>query len=431
MKRRVRAGFIGIMALAIMGLAGCDHYVCSSGANFGASACTPSGSGLGTNGNGSATAAFVFVADAAGTGTTGTIDGYTLNTTASTFGTTPSYTAPATPLNDSGVGMVVAQKKYLYTGFSKTNQIFGWSIGADGTLTSLSGFPIAASFMDQVGTGSSSQSIATNPAGTLLFFSAFGSSHDDIYVYQIGTDGGLTAVIGSPFSAPFVGNLATDGLGKYLYVAEVVGDHTGAQIAAYMIGSTGVLTDVPGSPFAFPMWQVQGEPSGNFLIGTTGQSAASPLLGGVDDDHLYVFSITQSGTDAGAIAEVSGSPFKTVTSPLSIAVQPETGGTLVYSFGVADSDLAFNAVEGYSISSAGALTAVSGSPFANAAVGDLGAFDQSGSFLFNYGVIDNTGTNTLTPQMGAFDVASGGTLTQPTSTLTLTNEGYFAVTDPQ
>jgi len=420
------------MALAIMGLAGCDHYVCSSGANFGASTCTSSGTGLGTNGNGSTTAAFVFVADAAGTGTTGTIDGYTLNTTASTFGTTPSYTAPATPLNDSGVGMVVAQKKYLYTGFSTTNQIFGWSIGADGTLTALSGFPIAASFMHLVGTGSSSQSIATNPAGTLLFFSAFGSPNDGIYVYQIDTSGALTAVSGSPFSAPFVGNLATDGLGKYLYVAEVLGDHTGAQIAAYAINSTtNALTAVPGSPFAFPMWQVQGEPSGNFLIGTTGQSAASPLLGGVDDDHLYVFSITQSGTDAGAIAEVSGSPFKTVTSPLSIAVQPETGGTLVYSFGVADSDLAFNAVEGYSISSAGALTAVSGSPFANAAVGDLGVFDQSGSFLFNYGVIDNTGTSTLTFQMGAFDVASGGTLTQPTSTLTLTNGGYFAVTDPQ
>jgi hypothetical protein len=33
--------------------------------------------------------------------------------------------------------------------------------------------------------------------------------------------------------------------------------------------------------------------------------------------------------------------------------------------------------------------------------------------------------------MGDFDVGSGGTLTQPTSILTLPAGGFFAVTDPQ
>lgn len=415
-----------IVAFAMMGLAGCDHYNCSTGPVLGGS-CTAGTPGLGTTTTGSATAAFVFVADATGAAANGTIDGYTLNTSASTFGPTSTYTAPATPLNDGGVGMVVAQAKYLYTGFGTTSKIYGWSIGSAGTLTALSASPYSATFMPFVPVGFGTQSIITNPAGSLLFFSAedtgTGTVGPFVYVYQIGSDGSLTAASGSPFSVPFTGNLATDGLGKYLYItAASPTTHTGSEIAAYSIASTGALTEV--ATFAFPMWQVQGEPTGKFMIGTTGNSVA---INAVDNDALYVFSI---GT-TGALTEVSGSPFVTQSSPLSIAVQSDANGSLIYTFGLTDDRSAFNSVEGYSINSSGALSAVTGSPFANAAVGDQGALDQSGDFLFVYGVIDNLSTNTIVPQMGAFSVASGGALTEPTTTLTLTSPGFFAVTDPQ
>ena len=426
MTMQVRAGFIMIVALAMMGLAGCDHYNCSTGPILGGS-CTAGTPGLGTTTTGSATAAFVFVADATGATSNGTIDGYTLNTSASTFGPTPTYTAPATPLNDGGVGMVVAQAKYLYTGFGTTSTLYGWSIGSAGTLTALSGSPYAAPFMPFVPVGFGTQSIITNPAGSLLFFSASatgtGTNGPQVFVYQIGSDGTLTAAGGSPFSVPFTGNLATDGLGKYLYItAASPTTHTGSEIAAYSIASTGALTEV--GTFAFPMWQVQGEPTGKFMIGTTGNSVA---INAVDNDALYVFSI---GT-AGALTEVSGSPFVTQSSPLSIAVQSDANGSLIYTFGLTDDRSAFNSVEGYSINSSGALSAITGSPFSNAAVGDQGALDQSGDFLFVYGVVDNLSTNTIVPQMGAFAVASGGALTEPTTTLTLTSPGFFAVTDPQ
>ena len=432
MTMRVRAGFIMIVALAMMGLTGCDHYNCSTGPILGGS-CTAGTPGLGTTTTGSATAAFVFVADATGAAANGTIDGYTLNTSASTFGPTSTYTAPATPLNDGGVGMVVAQAKYLYTGFGTTSKIYGWSIGSAGTLTALSASPYSATFMPFVPVGFGTQSIITNPAGSLLFFSAedtgTGTVGPYVYVYQIGSDGSLTAASGSPFSVPFTGNLATDGLGKYLYITSSFCRQPipVLEIAAYSIGTTGALTMVSGSPFAgndFNMWQVQGEPTGKFMIGTTGESVA---INTVDNDKLYVFSI---GT-TGALSEVSGSPFVTQSSPLSIAVQSDANGSLIYTFGLTDDRSAFNSVEGYSINSSGALSAVTGSPFANAAVGDQGALDQSGDFLFVYGVIDNLSTNTIVPQMGAFSVASGGALTEPTTTLTLTSPGFFAVTDPQ
>jgi hypothetical protein len=430
MTMRVRTVLTLIVGLAMMGLASCGHYTC--GATFGSSSCTAGAPGLGGGGNGSATAAFVFVADAAGNGTTGTIDGYTLNTTASTFGATPSYLAPAIPLNDGGVGMAVAQKKYLYTGFGLTNQIFGWSIGTDGSLTAVGGSPYAAPFMSSVSAGFGAQNIVTNPAGTLLFFSATFS--DEIFVYQIGSSGVLTAVTGSPFSvAPLLpGNMTTDGLGKYLYFTDSTGNHTGSEIGAYNIGTgsnLGVLTAVPGSPFSgtnFDMWQVQGDSSGKFLVGTKGLSV--PVNGGPDDDNLYVFSIAQSGLSPGAITQV-GSVSTGSNVPLDIAVQSNTNGNLVYSFGIADSALAFNAAEGYALNSSGTLTAVVGSPFSNAEVGDLGQFDQSGAFLFIYGGIFNINTNTTTFQMGAFDVASNGDLTQPTSTLTLPAGGFWVATD--
>jgi hypothetical protein len=422
-----------VAGLAVMGLASCGHYIC--GAGFGSSTCTSSGGGPGGGGTtGSATAAFVFVADATGTGTTGTIDGYTLNTTASTLAATPSYTAPATPLNDAGVGLVVAQEKYLYTGYASTESIYAWSIAVDGDLTAI-GNPTAAPFMSLVPVGFGTQGIITNPAGTLLFFSTLGGQ---VYIYQIGTGGVLTEVTGSPFTVAFGGNLATDGLGDYLYITDTSG-HTGSGIAAYVIGttcatagSTCTLTPVSGSPFmgaSYAMWQVQGEPTGKYLIGTTGQSIAET---GGDNDFLYVFSIG-TGANAGALTQL-GSVATGLNSPLEIAVQSNAGGNLVYSFGVESSDLGFNPVDGFSLSSTGTLTQLSTSPFSNAAVGDQGQFDQSGAFLFVYGTILNQSTGTYTSQIGAFDVGTGssaGTLTEPTSTLTLTNGGYFVVTDPQ
>jgi 6-phosphogluconolactonase (cycloisomerase 2 family) len=429
MTKQARAGLMSIVALTALGLASCDHYNCPSGLNFGSSTCSNSsitGPGGGSTG-GSATAAFVFAVDQ-GTGSGGTIDGFTLDTTANTFQATPSFTAPTIPNNNGGVGMVVAQKQFLYAGFGTVGQIFGWTIDSTGNLTAITGSPFSAPFLgDFLGTVGEAAMI-TNPAGTMLFVSDQLQSRID--VYQIGTGGVLTPATGSPFTLP-AGfepmNLATDGLGKYLYASNGNSStHTGTEVAAFVVGSSGTLTPVPGSPFAFPMWLVKGEPTGNFLIGTTGKVA---FFSGTDDDHLYVFSITQSGASAGAITPVSGSPFPTVFSPFSIAVQSNTGGNLLYSFSINDTATGFNSAEGYSISSAGALTADVGSPFSGLTNGDWGQFDQSGAFLFDYGSFTDINTNTVVTQLAPFDVGAGGALTQPITTLTLATPGFWAVTD--
>ncbi len=432
MTKRVRADLLLIVAMATLGLAGCDHYTCSNGLTFGASTCSNSSiSNPGGNGTGgSATAAFVFAVDQ-GTGTGGTIDGFTLDTSANTFQATPSYTAPAIPDNNGGVGMVVAQKQFLYAGFGTVGQIFGWKISSTGNLTAITGSPFSAPFLGDFLGSVGEAAMITDPAGTMLFVSD--QLQSQVYAYQIGTGGVLTAATGSPFTLPLgfqPMNLATDGLGKYLYASNGISStHTASEVAAFVINTTtgsAALTAVPGSPFPFPMWLVKGEPTGKFLIGTTGKTAS---FSGTDDDHLYVFAIAQTGSTAGAITAVSGSPFKTAFSPFSIAVQSNTSGNLLYSFSINDTATGFNAAEGYTISSAGALTADTGSPFSGLTNGSWGQFDQSGAFLFDYGSFLDINTNTVVTQLSPFDVGTGGALTQPITTLTLATPGFWAVTD--
>ncbi len=429
MTKRVRADLLLIVAMATLGLAGCDHYTCTNGLNFGASTCSNSSiSGPGGSGSGgSATAAFVFAVDE-GTGTGGTIDGFTLDTTANTFQATPSYIAPAIPDNNGGVGMVVAQKQFLYAGFGTVGEIFGWKISSTGSLTAITGSPFTAPFLGFFGAGVGEANMITNPAGTMLF--ASDTLQSQIFVFQIGSGGVLTAATPPSITLPLgfqPMNLGTDGTGKYLYAVNgTFSTHTGSEVAAFVIGSSGTLTPVPGSPFAFPMWLVKGEPTGKFLIGTSGKAA---FYSGTDDLHLYVFSIAQSGASAGAITPVSGSPFPTAFSPFSIAVQSNTGGDLLYSFSLNDTATGFNAAEGYTISSAGALTADTGSPFSGLTNGSWGQFDQSGAFLFDYGSFLDISTNTVVTQLSPFDVGTGGALTQPITTLTLATPGFWAVTD--
>ncbi|MGA8270706.1 MAG: hypothetical protein WB919_04045 [Candidatus Sulfotelmatobacter sp.] len=412
MTMRIRASLVLILAAAMMGLASCDHYNCNTAPNLSGGACSTSGStsisGGGTT-TSSAAAAYVFAGDGAGT-----IDSFTFSTSASTFAATPNYTGPIAPASISPTGMVVAQGLYLYAVYYQVGEIFGWSIGSDGTLTPITGSPFIASYLLNSAGPGGTRTMITNPTGTLLFVEDLGGTA--VYAYQIGADGVLTAANnGSSLIVPGLPeNLAMDGLGKYLYVTLIPAGGGLPEIGAYAIGGSGSLTAVPGTPFSYPMYQVEGDPSGKYLIGTADDSAIS---------SLYVFSIQSTGSNAGAVTPVTGSPFSTVFAPYSIAVQGNTGGSLVYSFSLSSG--APNPVEGYQLNtSTGALTAVSGSPFTSVASGYLGQFDQSGNLLSVYSVSGGTA------ELGVLAVGSGGVLTQSVSPADLTELGPWVLTDP-
>jgi hypothetical protein len=430
-----------LVVLATMFLAGCGgSYNCQ--VTFGSSTCTPSGSGFGGGGGGGggggSSTAFAFAVDQGGT-----IDGYTLNSSAGTFAPITNFVAPSTAIaTNPGAGMVIAQQTgqqpFVYALFGQpNNELFGWSMTTSGVLTPLTNLPAPLLLDLDASIPFNQYSMTTNPQGTLLFIAdSFGY---EIFVFQISNTGALSVVTGSPFPTPVginPGNLTTDGLGKYLYATETSLNHTGAKVLGYSIGdgtngtTLGALTQLSSSPFAFPMWQVQGDASGLFLVGTTGNSKA-PGFSNVDDPHLYVFSIQQTAsvTPAGTLTEV-GTGFATTNSPLNIAVQPaSSGGEFVYSFGINDTDTAYNPIEGYQLGATGTLTAISGFPTNGIATGHWGQFDQSGTNLFVYSSISN-GTSIVT-QLGALTIGSNGIPTQPTSPATLITPGYWVVTDPQ
>lgn len=425
MVMKVRALLVAALLLITILLVGCGHYTCQTG--LGDTTCGSSGSPTLSQSGGTNTAsAFVYAVDQGQTGaTSGMIDGYQVISSSSSFGPISTYTAPAIPPADGGMGMAVAQKQFLYVGFGSSQELFGWTITSTGNLTAISGSPYPATFLAGTPSGVGQDTMTTDPAGTNLFIADTFASK--IYVYQIGSAGVLTSGTGSPLSLPSGFepiNMATDGLGKYLYVINGnPSNHTGASVAAYAIGTGGALTAVPGSPFAFPMWQVKGEPTGQFLIGTSGKTVA---YAGVDDNNLYVFSI---GSGTGALTQVTKQ--STTFAPFNIAVQSNSGGSQVYSFGINDTQTAFNPIEGYTISGSGSLSADSGSPFSGIGNGSWGQLDESGALLFVYGSFLDPSTNAVTTQIAPLDVGSGGVLTQPITTLTIVTPGFWTVTDGQ
>jgi len=404
----------------VMALAGCSTKGCSTavpGNTTGTTGGTSNGSSTTSGtctlpGTGSTSSVYAYAVDQAGT-----VDSYVYNTGAGTFAST-GVTGPSISANGGGVGMVVAQGKYLYVVLQIVQQIYGYSIDASGNLSLLNGFPVSLSAIGGIPANSYTQNtVITNPAGTLLFISS--ATDEQIAVYQIGSNGTLTVVNGSPFAIPGFQpqNLAMDGLGRFLYASQNTSNHAGTAAVAFSVGTgtnAGVLTVV--GTYTAPIFEMRGDPSGNFLIGISGQSAASGLT---DDDNLYVYSINQT---TGALT-VPGTKHTTNYAPYNIAMQPTaTNGEFVYSFSLNAAGSA-NPVEAFQMNpTTGALSAVQGSPFTTLQATPWGQFDQSGSYLFYYFGVSPA-------SLGVFNVATTGGLAQPVTPVPLATTGYWAVSD--
>jgi 6-phosphogluconolactonase (cycloisomerase 2 family) len=418
-----------LAVLATMSLANCGAgYSC--GVTFGGSSCTPSGTGLGsggggTGGTGGGGGSVTPAAFAYNIVQTGTVNGIVYDNTHATLTNISGFSAPLVPTSDPSSELVTAQKNFLYGIFPVSNSLYAWSIDATtGDLTALVGSPYTVGSLDGMivnATGVNLTSVVVNPSGTMLFVGE--GVTGQILSYLIGTDGVLTpGATASTLGTVAPWNLAIDGLGKFLYVSEGI-EGNGGHVAAYAINQgTGALTLVE-PPFPFNIWELQGEPTGTFMIGISGNSQA---ITGITDNSIHVFAIQPSGATAGALSEVVGSPFATTYSPANIAVQPSiANGSFVYSFSL--SATAYNPIEGFALNATtGVLTPITGSPFSGITASPWGQFDQSGDFLFVYGNLAASA-----PELSVLNVATGtGALTQPASTLPLATGGYFAVTDP-
>jgi len=305
--------------------------------------------------------------------------------------------------NDAG-GMVADPKaKFLYVSDFTGAAIDGFAINAaTGGLTPISGSPFS------VGAGNGPSGMAIDSTGKFLFLAH--ANLNGIFVFtRDANTGALILVPGSPFAAGATpSHLVVDQSARLLYASNS-NDPMGS-ISAYTINpTTGALTEIAGSPFAtqtgFPgPGRLAIEPGGKFLYVGLG--------GSVNANHFVAaFSIDPS---TGGLSPVPGSPFSAGNGSFSVVV--DQSGRYLYTANAFDNTISVFTID----TGSGALTSISGSPFATGAVG---------GFPFALGM-DPTGMFLYTANQGS-DNISGLRINGTTGALTLISGSPFAgVTNP-
>ena len=288
---------------------------------------------------------------------------------------------------------------YVYIANSTTNTVAGYAIGT-GTLTAVSGSPVAV--------GYSPAALVVTPSDNFLYVAGPGA----IYAYPINSNGSLTVPTqGTTVAAVNVASLDVSPDGQWLFGLDL----TNSVLDQFQINkSTGALAAVAATPYTVANGavvapkMVRVAPTGNYVfaaLGTGGdivftlntstgavatsqqlslgsaQTSDNALATDSTTSHLY---IARSGLNgglavytvgaAGALTAVTGSPFATGASPY--AVQIDNSGKYVYVANRTD-----GTITGYSIGANAALAALSGSPYASGlGVTSLGA-EKSNTYI--------------------------------------------------
>src|SRR5437870_4186065 len=134
------------------------------------------------------------------------------------------------------------RREFVYAANQDSNTLSAFRRLGDGTLVPLQTIP----------TGSAPNGAAVNPRGAFVYIPNILSN--DVSGYAISPNGTLTEVPGSPFPAGSgPGWISVDPTGRFVYVANCAALCSGSgpgSVSGYAINqSTGALVPVPGSPF--------------------------------------------------------------------------------------------------------------------------------------------------------------------------------------
>jgi 6-phosphogluconolactonase (cycloisomerase 2 family) len=243
-------------------------------------------------------------------------------------------------------------------------------------------------------------SAASDSGGYRLYVGDFDSG--DVFPYFINRSNGyLTPVPGAPFAVNrSVTAVAVHPNGKLIFATR---DEyaSGDGVAVFELQSNGSLVQAPGSPYTTELapQALVVDPSGKYLYVADGSG------------YIDAFEIN---TSTSALTPVSGSPFKlTIPSNCEFTGFPtdiiDFNGKQLYS-----ADSSIDSISGYSIGSAGGLTQISGSPWADnggcqqncpqcASNPDSLAVDGTGKFLYAH--------DGDMSEISIYSVGTNGTLT--------------------
>ena len=296
-----------------------------------------------------------------------------------------------------------------------------------GALQHTSGSPVTTG-------GSSPDSMATDPAKKFLLVA--NSASGTISVFSVnGSTAALTAVSGSPFATPpNAVRIVMHPSGNFVYTLS----GTPAQIQGYAFNATtGALTVLTGFPVSLNSTGEAGlaiSPNGgllytsnptthvitSFSIGTNGAltrlNTTSPLQGSpnsltFDSNGNFLFGINVGGSlgagsvsvlsvsPAGALTEVSGSPFAAGAAPVSAVFSLG----FLYVVNQSSSTVSAFVLNG----TTGHLTELKGSPYSVGTRPVSAAAAVLGRFLIVTSSASSTGNSIF-----VFAIAADGTLTQ-------------------
>jgi 6-phosphogluconolactonase len=342
----------------------------------------------------------------------------------------------------------------IYVANGADTFIAGFAVSSTGTLSVLQNAPY--------NNGVAALSLTLTPKNTYLY----AGTSNGIYLYAIGSNGALTVQNnGSPVAQDVIATeLAVDSTGGYLLAAGLRSSTQAQGIGIYQIASTtGLLTAVSGSPLN--LYTGTGStptvvsPSGLLVtpnnqivyvslaalgvqvltLGTggalsTGNAATilppnskstSPAdygLGSDPNSHfLFVAEINTGlrvlsiGTN-GALSEITGSPYAVGSGPTGVILDPS--GAYVYVANKGSNNISAFALN----ASSGQLTAIAGSPFNSGGQLPIAfATDSTKKYLevINSGSNGSSGNNDL--QLFTYSTSTPGALTAGSSASTGTD----------
>jgi 6-phosphogluconolactonase (cycloisomerase 2 family) len=317
---------------------------------------------------------------------------------------------------NQSTGLTGTNPGYLYVSDFQNDTVEGFSINSNtGGLTAITGSPFSLGGTPPGAGGLSGFA----QAGTYLFATDLNASAVAGFAFD-SSSGKLIPVPGSPFPT---GNTPAQAVqaglqGKFLYVSNN-GDSAGG-ISAFTINfNTGALTPIPGSPF--PTGAAGSFPGPSALV-VNSNFLYVALAGTVNaNNKIVVFSIDQN---SGNLTPIAGSPFLTGNDPLYMTLVPITTvgfQAFLYTANIHDNTIsAFTADD-----NTGALTPISGSPYAGASTLAGLAVSQrttnAGNFILY--AADQSGSiraYTIDGNKGALSAISGSPFSVGSSPILLT-----------
>lgn len=239
--------------------------------------------------------------------------------------------------------------RVVFVADESDDELQALTVGGNGALSDAPGSPRPV--------GDSPVGVAPTPNGKYVYV----SGGDSLSGFKVRADGGVSPTFQSTIDNPEgPQGIAISADGKRLFTA-----NGNSNVSSYTIAGDGTLTEVPGSPFGslFIPYAVVVSRDGKHLYAADRDLPTSAVHG---------FKI---GTD-GSLTEIAGSPWSTGgANAFSLATSPD--GDYVYS-GNYDSD----SLAAFRVMSGGALTPLTGSPYAATDKPSAITFDALGQRLF-------------------------------------------------